>query len=47
VRRDPEANRLFLEILSSRNDPERALRLMNEAGVFGRFVPEFGAASSA
>ncbi|HEY4941476.1 MAG TPA: [protein-PII] uridylyltransferase [Rhizomicrobium sp.] len=42
VRRDPEANRLFLEILSSRNDPERALRLMNEAGVFGRFVPEFG-----
>jgi [protein-PII] uridylyltransferase len=42
VRRDPEANRLFLEILSSRNNPERALRLMNEAGVFGRFVPEFG-----
>jgi [protein-PII] uridylyltransferase len=42
VRRDPEGNRLFLEILSSRNDPERALRLMNEAGVFGRFVPEFG-----
>jgi [protein-PII] uridylyltransferase len=42
VRRDPEANRLFLEVLSSRNDPERALRLMNEAGVFGRFVPEFG-----
>jgi [protein-PII] uridylyltransferase len=42
VRRDPVANRLFLEILSSRNDPERALRLMNEAGVFGRFVPEFG-----
>src|SRR5215831_13841986 len=35
VRRDPEANRLFLEILSSRNNPERALRLMNEAGVFG------------
>ena len=42
VRRDPEANRLFLEILSSRNNPEHALRLMNEAGVFGRFVPEFG-----
>ena len=42
VRRDPEANRLFLEILSSRNNPERALRLMNEAGVFGSFVPEFG-----
>jgi [protein-PII] uridylyltransferase len=42
IRRDPEANRLFLEILSSRNNPERALRLMNESGVFGRFVPEFG-----
>ncbi|MEI9887430.1 MAG: [protein-PII] uridylyltransferase [Rhizomicrobium sp.] len=42
LRRDPEANKLFLEILASRNDPERALRLMNEAGVFGRFVPEFG-----
>src|SRR6201996_5877311 len=42
VRYDPEANRLFLEILSSRNDPEHALRMMNEAGVFGRFVPEFG-----
>ena len=42
VRRDPQANRLFLEVLSSRNDPERALRRMNEAGVFGRFVPEFG-----
>ncbi|HEX4292535.1 MAG TPA: [protein-PII] uridylyltransferase [Rhizomicrobium sp.] len=42
LRADPEANRLFLEILSSRRDPERALRRMNEAGVFGRFVPEFG-----
>ena len=36
------ANKLFLEILSSRSDPERTLRLMNEAGVFGKFVPEFG-----
>jgi len=42
LRRNPEANSLFLDILSSRNDPERALRLMNEAGVFGKFVPEFG-----
>jgi [protein-PII] uridylyltransferase len=42
LRADPEANRLFLGILSSRRDPERALRRMNEAGVFGRFVPEFG-----
>ncbi|MBL6938665.1 MAG: [protein-PII] uridylyltransferase [Alphaproteobacteria bacterium] len=42
VRRDPEANSLFLDMLSSRHDPERVLRLMNEAGVFGKFVPEFG-----
>jgi [protein-PII] uridylyltransferase len=42
VRQDPAANRAFLETLSSRNDPERALRLMNEAGVLGRFVLEFG-----
>jgi len=42
VRADPEANRLFLEILTSRNDPETTLRRMNEAGVLGRFIPEFG-----
>jgi [protein-PII] uridylyltransferase len=41
VREDREANRLFLEILTSRQDPERALRRMNEAGVLGRFVPPF------
>ncbi len=39
---DPEANRLFLEILCSDRDPERALKRLNEAGVFGRFIPEFG-----
>jgi [protein-PII] uridylyltransferase len=42
VRRDKEANRLFLEMLASKKDPERALRHMNEAGVLGRFVPDFG-----
>jgi len=42
VREDPEANRLFLEILTSPKDPETALRRMNEAGAFGRFVPDFG-----
>ncbi len=42
VRNDPIANRIFLDILSSRRNPERTLRRMNEAGVFGRFVPEFG-----
>ena len=42
LRADPEANRLFLEILTSRKGPERTLRLMNEAGVLGRFVRDFG-----
>jgi [protein-PII] uridylyltransferase len=42
LRQHAEANRLFLEILSSRTDPEAILRRMNEAGVFGRFVPDFG-----
>jgi [protein-PII] uridylyltransferase len=42
LRENPEANRLFLEVLTGRNDPETALRRMNEAGVFGRFVPDFG-----
>jgi [protein-PII] uridylyltransferase len=42
LRANPEANRLFLDILTSRNSPEVVLRLMNEAGVLGRFIPEFG-----
>ncbi len=42
LRQDPEANRLFLDILTARQDPESALRRMNEAGVFGRFIPDFG-----
>ena len=42
LRENPEANTAFLSMLTSRNDPERALRLMNEAGVLGKFIPEFG-----
>ncbi|MFM2301576.1 MAG: hypothetical protein RLZZ84_1312 [Pseudomonadota bacterium] len=42
VRDDPGANALFLDLLTSRNDPETVLRWLNEAGVFGRFVPDFG-----
>ena len=42
LRENPEANRLFVEILISRKDPENTLRRMNEAGVFGRFIPDFG-----
>jgi [protein-PII] uridylyltransferase len=42
LRDNKEANQLFLEILTSKNDPETVLRRMNEAGVLGRFVPAFG-----
>lgn len=42
IRDDAEANRLFVEMLTSKKDPETALRRLNEAGVFGRFVPDFG-----
>ena len=33
---------MFLDLLSGRNDPESVLRWFNEAGVFGRFIPDFG-----
>ena len=42
VRHDERANALFLDLLGGRDDPETALRWMNEANVFGRFVPDFG-----
>ncbi|WP_176086636.1 [protein-PII] uridylyltransferase [Martelella sp. HB161492] len=42
IRDNEEANRLFLSILTSRKDPALYLRRMNEAGVLGRFIPEFG-----
>ncbi len=42
TRKDARANALFLDLLAGRNDPESVLRWMNEAGVFGRFVPDFG-----
>jgi [protein-PII] uridylyltransferase len=42
LREDPHANELFREILTAKNNAEIVLRRMNEAGVLGRFVPEFG-----
>jgi [protein-PII] uridylyltransferase len=41
LRENPEANRLFMEILTS-NDAEVVLRRMNEAGVLGHFIRSFG-----
>jgi [protein-PII] uridylyltransferase len=42
VRRDPVAAAEFLELLVKSRDPQRALTLMTEAGVLGRYIPEFG-----
>ena len=41
-RKDPAARASFLEVAASPRRPAAALRLMNEAGVLGKFVPEFG-----
>jgi [protein-PII] uridylyltransferase len=41
LRADPEANRIFLEMLTGRVNPEGSLRRMNEAGVLERFIPAF------
>jgi len=42
LRNDKQANRWFLEILTAPTYVERILRQMNESGVLGKFVPEFG-----
>src|SRR6201991_4898308 len=41
LRESPEANRIFMEILTS-DDAEIVLRRMNETGVLGRFIRTFG-----
>jgi [protein-PII] uridylyltransferase len=42
IRDNPRANALFMEVLTTVHSPEVVLRWMNETGVFGRFVPDFG-----
>ncbi|MBV2142297.1 [protein-PII] uridylyltransferase [Falsochrobactrum sp. TDYN1] len=42
LRDNREANRLFLEVLTSPRNPELILRRMNESGVLGKFIPDFG-----
>lgn len=43
MREDPEARRIFLDLLLKHGNPERSLRRMNELGVLGTFIPEFEA----
>ncbi len=42
LRNDPKANAHFLTVLTNPNYVERILRQMNESGVLGKFVPDFG-----
>ncbi|MBF0268163.1 MAG: [protein-PII] uridylyltransferase [Alphaproteobacteria bacterium] len=42
LRNSKDANQIFMDILSSPKGAEDSLRKMNEAGVFGRFIPAFG-----
>lgn len=42
LRRNAEANAAFMAILLSPRNPEPTLRKMSEAGVMGRFIPDFG-----
>ncbi|MBF9043355.1 [protein-PII] uridylyltransferase [Rhodobacterales bacterium HKCCE4037] len=41
MRRDREANRIFLDLMLKHGNPERGLRRMNEIGVLAAFMPEF------
>jgi [protein-PII] uridylyltransferase len=41
VRRDAEANRLFLDLLTSERNPELNMRRMNETGLLGKLIPDF------
>ncbi|MDQ2067359.1 [protein-PII] uridylyltransferase [Xinfangfangia sp. CPCC 101601] len=41
MREDPEAARIFLDMLLKHGNPERPLRRMNELGVLSAFIPEF------
>ncbi len=41
MREDPEAARIFLDLLLKHGNPERSLRRMNELGVLSAFIPEF------
>ncbi|WGF88804.1 [protein-PII] uridylyltransferase [Marinivivus vitaminiproducens] len=42
ARARPEAGRMFMAMLTDPNQPAMTLRRLNEAGVLGRLIPEFG-----
>jgi len=42
LRKNPEANEIFMEMLTSLKNPQRILRMMGEVGLLGKFIPDFG-----
>ena len=42
LRANPDAARIFLDLLTEPKSSERVLRSMNETGVLGRYISEFG-----
>ena len=42
MREDSLANQIFIEILTADKDPAYILRRLNESGILGRFIPDFG-----
>ncbi|WP_425410162.1 [protein-PII] uridylyltransferase [Hyphococcus sp.] len=42
IRRDPEVAKLFTGILCESVDPVRVLRIMEETGLLGKYIPSFG-----
>ncbi|WP_414994567.1 [protein-PII] uridylyltransferase [Asticcacaulis sp.] len=42
LRRNPEAARLFLDLLVRGKNPYKTLSMMSETGLLGRYIPEFG-----
>ncbi|MET0546528.1 MAG: [protein-PII] uridylyltransferase, partial [Caulobacterales bacterium] len=42
MRKDPAAIASFLNVVASERNPSEALHLMNECGLLGKFLPEFG-----
>ncbi|MCK5546837.1 MAG: [protein-PII] uridylyltransferase, partial [Rhodospirillaceae bacterium] len=42
VLKNVEANEMFIDMLIAPKGPELTLRRLNEAGILGRFIPDFG-----
>jgi [protein-PII] uridylyltransferase len=46
LRKDKKANEIFLDILCAKDSPDKVLSSMNESGVLGRFIRDFGKITS-